>query len=99
MGAIIRAIDVPLDDETAPALAELAAAFNQIRDSAISDEERLIQGGLICDEVYFGCGGAPNGRTNTRALPPTPIRGWLRVGSGGRKLPQESLGAYSASVK
>ncbi|HYR48731.1 MAG TPA: chromate resistance protein ChrB domain-containing protein [Candidatus Eisenbacteria bacterium] len=66
MGAIIRAIDVPLDDETPPALVELAAAFHRIRDSANSDDERLIQGALICDEMYFGCGGARPKHDNDR---------------------------------
>jgi hypothetical protein len=61
MGAIIRGIDVPLDDETPAALVELAAAFDQIRDSAINDDERLIQGALICDELYLSCGGARTG--------------------------------------
>jgi hypothetical protein len=37
---------------------ELAAVFDQIRDSAISDDERLIQGALIHDNPYFDCGGA-----------------------------------------
>lgn len=60
MGAIIRAIDVPLDDETPAAVVELAAAFNQIRDAAISDDERLAHGARICDELYLGCGGDLN---------------------------------------
>jgi hypothetical protein len=55
MGAMIRAIDVPLDDETPPAIAEVAAAFDRIRDAAISDDERLAQGGRICDELYVWC--------------------------------------------
>ena len=63
MGAIIRAIDVPLDEQTPAAMVELAAAFDQIRDSAISDDERLIQGALICEGLYFDCGGASNGAT------------------------------------
>ena len=62
MGAIIHAIDVPLDDETPAALLELAAAFDHIRDSAISDDERLIQGARICDELYIDCDGASNDR-------------------------------------
>ena len=33
----------------------LAAAFDQIRDAAVSDEERLAQGGRICDELYLWC--------------------------------------------
>jgi hypothetical protein len=37
---------------------ELAAVFDQIRDSAISADERLIRGAVICDNLYFDCGGA-----------------------------------------
>jgi hypothetical protein len=66
MGEIIRAIDVRLDDDSPPALVELAAAFDKIRDSAISDDERLIQGGLLCEELYAGCGGARKGGANRR---------------------------------
>ena len=57
MGAIIRAIDVPLDEEIPAAIARVAAAFDQIRDSAINDDERLAQGERICDELYSECGG------------------------------------------
>ena len=57
MGAMIRAIDVPLDDETPPAIVEVAAAFDKIRDAPISDEERLAQGRPICDELYVWCSG------------------------------------------
>ena len=57
MGAIIRGIDVPLDQETSAAIAAVAAAFDQIRDSEITDDERLAQGGRICDELYIDCGG------------------------------------------
>jgi hypothetical protein len=55
MGAMIRAIDVPLDEETPPAIAEVAVAFDRIRDAAITDDERLAQGGRICDELYAWC--------------------------------------------
>jgi hypothetical protein len=60
MGAIIHAIDVPVDDDTPAAMVALAAAFDRIRDSAIRDDERLIEGGRICDQLYIDCGGASN---------------------------------------
>jgi hypothetical protein len=59
MGAMIRAIDVPLDEETPPAIAEVAAAFDRIRDAAITDDERLAQGRRICDELYVWCSEPP----------------------------------------
>ena len=60
MGAIIRAIDVPFDDETPPAITEVGAAFDKIRDAAISDDERLVQGSRICDELYIWCSETTN---------------------------------------
>ena len=62
MGEMIRAIDVPFDDETPPAIAEVAAAFDRIRDAAITDDERLVQGGRICDELYVWCSEPPSPR-------------------------------------
>ena len=61
MGAIIHAIDVPPDEATPAELVELADAFDRIRDSAMSDDERLIQGGVICDRLYLDCGGSGEG--------------------------------------
>lgn len=58
MGAIVRAIDLPFDSETTEEVAGLAAAFNQIRDADIADEERLVRGRLICEELYVKCGGS-----------------------------------------
>jgi hypothetical protein len=60
MGAMIRAIDVPFDEETPPAISEVGAAFDKIRDAAISDEERLEQGARICDELFKWCSEAAN---------------------------------------
>jgi hypothetical protein len=61
MGAIIHAIDVPPDEATSASLVELAEAFDRIRDSALSDDERLIQGGVICERLYLDCGGSGEG--------------------------------------
>ena len=58
MGAIIHAIDVPPDEARSAELVELADAFDRIRDSAMSDDERLIQGGVICERLYLDCGGS-----------------------------------------
>lgn len=57
MGAMIRAIDVPVDSEQTKEIAELAAVFDEIRDADINDGDRLRRGGPICDELYVKCGG------------------------------------------
>jgi hypothetical protein len=58
MGQIVRAIDVPLDSVGTAEVAQWTVAFNEIRDADTSDEERLIRGGCICDEIYANCGGS-----------------------------------------
>ena len=58
MGQIVRAIDVPLDSARTAEVAQWTVAFNEIRHADISDEERLIRGRLICDEIYANCGGS-----------------------------------------
>jgi hypothetical protein len=58
MGQIVRAIDVPLDSAGTEQMAQWTVAFDEIRDADISDEERLIRGRLICDEIYVNCGGS-----------------------------------------
>jgi hypothetical protein len=58
MGQIVRAIDVPVDSARTEEVAQWTVAFNEIRDAHISDEERLIRGWRICDEIYANCGGS-----------------------------------------
>ena len=58
MGEVIRAIDVPVDDEPPPAYGWVAPAFDALRGLRLGDEERLTRGGLICDRLYRECGGA-----------------------------------------
>jgi hypothetical protein len=58
MGQIVRAIDVPFDSDRREDVAVLTAAFNALRDAEISDEERLLRGRLICEELYVNCGGS-----------------------------------------
>ena len=66
MGEIIRVIDVPLDDEVPPPFGWVAAAFDELRALALTDEERLVRGGSICDRLYRACADA--------TLPPSPGR-------------------------
>lgn len=58
MGEIVRAIDLPFDSERTPDVSALAAAFNELRDADIADDDRLRRGGLICDDLYVECGGS-----------------------------------------
>lgn len=58
MGQIVRTIDVPLDSARTEEMILWAVAFDEIRDADISDEERLIRGGRICEALYMNCGGS-----------------------------------------
>jgi len=58
MGEIVRAIDLPFDADRTEDVAALTAAFNELRDAEIADEDRLLRGGLVCEEIYMKCGGS-----------------------------------------
>jgi hypothetical protein len=58
MGEIVRAIDMPFDSEWTEQLAALTAAFNELRDAEIADDERLLRGQRICEDLYLTCGGS-----------------------------------------
>lgn len=58
MGGIIRAIDMPFDSDRTEEVAVLTAAFDELRDAEITDEERLLRGRRICEEIYVKCGGS-----------------------------------------
>jgi hypothetical protein len=58
IGQIVRAIDMPFDSDTREDVAALTAAFNELRDADISDDERLLRGQRICEELYVKCGGS-----------------------------------------
>ncbi|HVS05214.1 MAG TPA: hypothetical protein VHK65_03505 [Candidatus Dormibacteraeota bacterium] len=49
---------MPLDSASSGDVARWMVAFNEIRDADISDEERLIRGGLICEALHENCGGS-----------------------------------------
>ena len=55
MGEIIRAIDVPLDDEPPAGFDWVAPAFDELRALGLDDAERLTRGGIICDRLYRAC--------------------------------------------
>ena len=55
MGRIIRAIDMPLDEPPPETYAWVRSAFDELRASGLSDEDRIIRGGAICDELYRAC--------------------------------------------
>lgn len=58
MGQIVRAIDMPFDSEMKEDLAALTAAFDDLRDADLSDDDRLARGRLLCEELYEKCGGS-----------------------------------------
>jgi hypothetical protein len=58
MGDVVRAIDVPFDSDVTEEMAALGAAFNELRDAEIADQERLRRGYLVCEELYVMCGGS-----------------------------------------
>ena len=58
MGAIVRAIDVPAGSARTAEVAAWTAAFDELRDADISDDERLSRGGPICEALYASCGGS-----------------------------------------
>lgn len=58
MGEIVRAIDLPFDSDRTDDVAALTAVFDELRDAEIADEDRLIRGRAICEELYVRCGGS-----------------------------------------
>jgi hypothetical protein len=58
MGDVVRAIDVPFESVVTAEVAAFAAAFDDLRDAVIADEERLRRGYLVCEELYVMCGGS-----------------------------------------
>lgn len=55
MGEIIRAIDMPVDGGPPQGYTWVKPAFDELRALALPDDERLAQGGLICDRLYREC--------------------------------------------
>ncbi len=58
MGQIVREIDMPFDSDRQEDLAALTAAFDDLRDADLSDDDRLARGRLLCEELYVKCGGS-----------------------------------------
>jgi hypothetical protein len=57
MGSIVRGADLPHEDGLAPESDGVRAVFDAIRDSDVTDDERLRIGSGICDALYAYCGG------------------------------------------
>lgn len=56
MARIIRAADLPQQEEAGPAVAAgVLAIFDGIRDGSGSDGERLERGFVVCDALYVYC--------------------------------------------
>ena len=57
MAAIIRGADLPHEDGLPAESPGVQAVFDGIRDTAATDEERLVRGSAICEALYAYCGG------------------------------------------
>jgi hypothetical protein len=55
MAAIIRAADLPHEDDPPAESAGVLAVFDGIRDGSATDEERLQKGRVVCDALYEYC--------------------------------------------
>jgi hypothetical protein len=55
MAAIVRAADLPHEKGGPPEALGVLAIFDGIRDSAVTDEERLARGAPVCDALYAYC--------------------------------------------
>jgi hypothetical protein len=55
MAAIIRGADLPHEDGAPVEAPGVLAVFDGIRDTALSDEERLERGAAVCDALYAYC--------------------------------------------
>ena len=58
MGSIVRGADLPHEDGLAPESDGVRAVFDAIRDSDVTDDERLQIGSAICDALYAYCRGS-----------------------------------------
>ena len=55
MASIIRGADLPYEDEAPAESAGIGAIFDGLRDSKISDDERLVRGFAVCDALFTYC--------------------------------------------
>ena len=55
MGLIVRGADLPHEDAAPPEATGVRAVFDGLRDSDLSDEERLRIGSIFCDALYAFC--------------------------------------------
>jgi hypothetical protein len=57
MGLIVRGADLPNEGVAPPESSGVRAAFDGLRDAALSDDERLRIGSAFCDALYAFCSG------------------------------------------
>lgn len=55
MGLIVRGADLPHEDAAPPESSGVRAVFDGLRDSDLSDEERLRIGSVFCEALYAFC--------------------------------------------
>lgn len=59
MASIIRGADLPYEDEAPAESAGVGAIFDGLRDSEITDDERLERGFHVCDALFTYCKSGP----------------------------------------
>jgi hypothetical protein len=55
MAAIVHGADLPLEEGAPPESLGVLAIFDGIRDTSITDEDRLMRGAAVCDALYAYC--------------------------------------------
>ncbi|HKW73269.1 MAG TPA: chromate resistance protein ChrB domain-containing protein [Candidatus Dormibacteraeota bacterium] len=55
MAAIVRGADLPHEEGAPPEAAGVLAVFDGIRDSGVTDHERLARGAAVCEALYAYC--------------------------------------------
>lgn len=55
MAAIVRGADLPHEDGAPPESAGVLAVFDGVRDTALTDQERLERGVAVCEALYAYC--------------------------------------------
>ena len=55
MAAIVRGADLPHEDGAPPESAGVLAVFDGVRDTALTDHERLERGVAVCEALYAYC--------------------------------------------
>jgi hypothetical protein len=55
MAAIVHGADLPSEEGAPPESLGVLAIFDGVRDTSITDEDRLMRGAAVCDALYAYC--------------------------------------------